>query len=652
MPDDEERLVVLLEARIRDLEKNMAKASGITGKTYREMSLGSKRATAQMESDMVRSTTRINQALATVSTRVGTFGKTFGAGLVGGIAGLGIAGIISQFGEVAKSIAEVGDEAKRAGVDVKSFQELKYVAEQNRIGVDALTDGLKELNLRADEFILTGKGSSAEAFQRLGYNADTLKAKLEDPSALFTEIIGKLGQLDKAAQIRVADEIFGGTGGEKFVQLIDQGEKGIRDTIDAANDLGIVMDKEMIERAAELDRQFAAVTTTVGSGLKKAIVEAANALSRFVDLFRAIDQRTTSSLESSLATSKGNLAAAQAGKERAFGFMQGPFDKQIEKSQKEIDALTAELKQRAMAGLRTDLAQQRSQLENPLPDVVTTSSTAGSKSRGSSSAAVDREKEAVKGLIAELEEELRLVGASDAERRKAEASRQAGAAATDQERAKIVSLTEAIYQEEEARQRQADAMDLGRDITRGAIDDLTAGIETSKNLWENLGDAGVNALRRIADTMIDDVLDSIFQVSNAAGGGGGIFGTLFSGIGSLFGSKSAAPSFLDNGFDTGLPKFAKGGIAASPSIFGDAGPEAAVPLPDGRRIPVDLGTSGGGSQNVHVTTDVRVSVDQNGELKAFVERTSHEVSTANVRSYDKQMPDRVQQINRNPRQRG
>lgn len=37
-----------------------------------------------------------------------------------------------------------------------------------------------------------------------------------------------------------------------------------------------------------------------------------------------------------------------------------------------------------------------------------------------------------------------------------------------------------------------------------------------------------------------------------------------------------------------MPKYATGGIAYSASIFGEAGPEAAVPLPDGRSIPVNL----------------------------------------------------------------
>src|SRR5690606_5005138 len=99
--------------------------------------------------------------------------------------------------------------AKRAGVEVEAFQQWGYVARQNRIDIGALTDGFKELNLRADEFVVTGKGSAAEAFQRLGYTANDLKQKLQDPSNLMLEIIGRLEGLDKAAQIRIADELFG-----------------------------------------------------------------------------------------------------------------------------------------------------------------------------------------------------------------------------------------------------------------------------------------------------------------------------------------------------------------------------------------------------------------------------------------------------------
>lgn len=294
---DEERLVVLLEARIKDLEKNMAKASGVTAKTYREMSLGSKKATANMERDMIRSTTRINQALATTSTRIGSFGKAFIGGLAVGAAVGALEGIRQAAVESTKSILEMGDQAKMAGVNFKAFQRLKFVAEQNRIGVDALTDGLKELSLRADEFIVTGAGSAAEAFKRLGYSAEELKEKLKEPDELFVEIIGKLERLDKAAQIRISDELFGGTGGEKFVQLIAKGERGIRDQIKAAEDLGLVMDNSMIKKAEEVDQKFQLITTTIGTHLKAAIVDAVSAWFRFLDSYNDFKDQNQSTLE-------------------------------------------------------------------------------------------------------------------------------------------------------------------------------------------------------------------------------------------------------------------------------------------------------------------------------------------------------------------
>ncbi len=240
----------------------------------------------------------VSGSFGRMGSAISTAALAFKGGLVGAIGGIGLAEVISQVREVARGVAEIGDQAKMAGVDVKSFQQLKFVAEQNRIGVDALTDGLKELNLRADEFILTGKGSAAEAFQRLGYNAEELKTKLEKPSELFAEIIGRLQKFDQAARIRIADEIFGGTGGEKFVQLIEQGERGLRETIKTADDLGLVMDEAMIAKAAEVDRQFQIVANTVGTAVKGAIVSAASSLSDFINSFKAFEDQSSRLLQS------------------------------------------------------------------------------------------------------------------------------------------------------------------------------------------------------------------------------------------------------------------------------------------------------------------------------------------------------------------
>ncbi|MFD1491029.1 hypothetical protein ACFSEZ_23795, partial [Ancylobacter vacuolatus] len=198
----------------------------------------------------------------------------------------GFAGVAAAVRNAAAEMATLGDEAKRAGLSITAFQEWKFVAEQNRIGLDAMVDGFKELNLRADEFIVTGGGSAADAFQRLGYGAEDLKEKLKDPSALMLEIIDRVGQLDKAAQIRVFDELLGGSGGEQFVQLIDQGSAGIKRTIERAHELNRVIGEDTVKSAVELDKQFRELSATVDTYLKTAIVDSAAALRGFLDMLK------------------------------------------------------------------------------------------------------------------------------------------------------------------------------------------------------------------------------------------------------------------------------------------------------------------------------------------------------------------------------
>jgi soluble lytic murein transglycosylase-like protein len=109
-------------------------------------------------------------------------------------------------------------------------------------------------------------------------------------------------------------------------------------------------------------------------------------------------------------------------------------------------------------------------------------------------------------------------------------------------------------------------------VTRQLGGEAFSGFLTDISHGTNALTALTSALTRMFDKLLSAAGDKIFS---------GIFGSL------LGGDSKAGGGFLSGIF--GLPKFAKGGIANGPSILGEAGPEAAVPLPDGRRIPVDLG---------------------------------------------------------------
>ncbi len=655
---DEERLVIMLEARIKDLERNMAKASGTTEKEFRKMSMSSKRATDQMEKDAIRSTTRINQAMATVSTKIGSFGKAFADGMGLSAATLGITGFVAATKNAIQSTAELSRQARMAGVDIEAFQELKFVAEQNKIGVDALTDGLKEMNLRADEFIATGAGGGAEAFQRLGYSSEELAKKIKKPSDLFVEIIGRMKQFERAAQIRLGDEIFGGTAGERFVELVDQGAEGLNENIKLAREMGLVMNEGMVKQAEEVDKKINILANTIGNRLKKEILEAAQGWLLFYNSWQEFEQQSDKRVRGALGDVYSKLDAAKQNlKDLEQVSIGSPADAiNIKQAQADIERLTAEamkfrdiLDRRQgyspdapttpaapaftpkdtsaeyMRSYREELAktnrerQIATETEKILADAASKGASltreqaaalaqesvarserdaASKKSASESERAAktsERERKAVQDLIAELEEELRIVNLSDAAKRASAASRQAGAAATDEERRKIIALNEAIYQEEEARRKTEEQMQYYRDLTRAGLDDLFSAIEEGKSFWEAMGDVAVNSLKRIADTMLDDVLDSIFQVNNAAsGGGGGFFANL---LGGLFGGGGGGKGAFPTAPGAGL--FAKGGaftngingfsnqIVSKPTMFafadgaglmGEAGPEAIMPL--------------------------------------------------------------------------
>jgi hypothetical protein len=458
--------------------------------------------------DFERNTGKAVDGVGQQFIRLGGLAKAGLAGLATGLIAGGVTGIIGKFGDVARSVAEIGDEAKRAGLSARSFQELGYVAKANRIQVDSLTDGLKELSLRADEYLATGQGSAAESFKRLGYSAEDLKKKLADPAALFAEIIGKLGQLDRAAQIRIADEIFGGQGGEKFVQLIAQGEEGIRDTIAEAHRLGAVLDDDVIDAAAELDRKFNAVAVTVGTALKSAIVDAASALQKFIDQFRAFDERATSTLKDrfgELQTRYGQLVKQQGSwEDSALGLIGKDAATEMQAVKAEMDQVAAELRQRATPMLREKLVAAQSANTPYVPPPSTSGRSASTK-------AVRTERDAVADLIARLQEEKDLIGATDLQRDTANALRRAGAGATADQKAEIVSLVAAIHAEAEAQRQAADAQQLYGDIAKGVLSDLRGALADGKLSWEELGDVALNVLETATDRDRDIHLESIIN---------------------------------------------------------------------------------------------------------------------------------------------
>lgn len=296
--------------------------------------------------------------LGAVGAGLGALGPAGFAASVGiGAAVVALTGLVRASVTAATELAAIKDEAQQAGAAVETYQALQYAAEKYSVSQEALTDGLKELNLRADEFVVTGQGSAQEAFLRLGFTQEELQQKLGDTGALFLDVIRRMQGLEsEAARIRVADEIFGGTGGEQFVRMVAAGEEAVRSLMREARDLGYVMDESLINRADEtrdkmnqlqrlIDLQLNSALVDlapIALGVAEAFAEVAKWVADVVDGFRDLENQSTRGIERRLE----ELDQYFAGRSRPNG---GHARRQYDANFEERERLQAVLMERQAA---------------------------------------------------------------------------------------------------------------------------------------------------------------------------------------------------------------------------------------------------------------------------------------------------------------
>lgn len=250
----------------------------------------------------------------------------------------------------------------------------------------------------------------------------------------------------------------------------------------------------------------------------------------------------------------------------------------------------------------------------------------GTAKRDKEAAAIQREKERVSELITELEFERSLIGKSEVERERMNALRQAGAAATDEQREKIKQLVTASYEEnkalEETKDRLQDINDTGRDVADGVLKGLLDGAKGADILSD--------ALKRVGDTLLNDVLDSIFKVNSASGSGNGILG----GILSFFSGGGSKAASSDPWAGLRLPGYAMGTNSAPGglSVVGEKGPEL-MNVPRGAQIipnhklmaPVMPSLSGGTKSGQTVNVSFNPVIDNRGASVEAVARTQQQL---------------------------
>lgn len=198
-------------------------------------------------------TTDFNKELENAETKTKNFAKTFGKFFVGA---LGTAALVKTTKDVVGFAAEIDNMSRRLGASTDFLQGLQYGAEQAGVSANSATIAFQRFSRRTQE-AKERAGPLRDALESLGIKFEDTNGIMRTTEDIFTEFGEKLSAMDDPARkIRIAFTMLD-TEGVALNQMFQKGSKNVKQYIDEARRLGVLMEKSTITTLREADDTLA-----------------------------------------------------------------------------------------------------------------------------------------------------------------------------------------------------------------------------------------------------------------------------------------------------------------------------------------------------------------------------------------------------------
>lgn len=181
-------------------------------------------------------------------------------------------GLLAGMGALAVKTAQEADEwatlSKQTGISTDELQKFQYASDQIDVDLDTMTGAMKKLKKQ-----LT---STKAPFEELGIATKDADGNFRDITDIFYDTVEALSQIpNETERDVVAMELFGKSADE-LAGIIDDGGAALRSLGEEAENLGVIIPEESIEKANELNDaidQLKAEATGTFAGIGTEIAE-------------------------------------------------------------------------------------------------------------------------------------------------------------------------------------------------------------------------------------------------------------------------------------------------------------------------------------------------------------------------------------------
>ena len=189
--------------------------------------------------------------------------------------------------------ASLGETAQQIGVTSRDLQVYRAIGIQVGVTQEDMDKGLAKLTVSLGRASVGAKAQN-DAFAALGISTRDASGHVKGTGSVIEEIADKLKAIPDPAQRAAIEVALFGKAGQKLDNVLTGGKQGIEDYAKRAEDLGMVLSDELInkadraaDRVAELNAQLKANIAQAVAANADAIYGMANALATLT--FRAIE---------------------------------------------------------------------------------------------------------------------------------------------------------------------------------------------------------------------------------------------------------------------------------------------------------------------------------------------------------------------------
>lgn len=256
---DVEKLVVQMSADLKQFEKAFANASGVSVRELRKVERQAQTSVAKIEGTL---------------GKVGVGLKSFAAGFLGG---LGIEAIARIVAGAVSSVAQLADEAKRAGVSAEDLQLLAVAAHQVGVSAEDTTNLLQKLNKTIGEAVTKG-GDFAKLLAANGVALRDQNGEVRSTKDLFFDVVDLISRAKSEQEAAAIAYTAFTRAAADSIPFLRQGSEEIKKGTEAAREAGGAISNELVAKADEFDDRWAFAWDTWSAKAKSALLEVLNSM--------------------------------------------------------------------------------------------------------------------------------------------------------------------------------------------------------------------------------------------------------------------------------------------------------------------------------------------------------------------------------------